>query len=115
ALSGADRLLGDRDEVHVVLDVDPRVRQAGRRQLGTQPGEQVGFVPAGQVAGEAEPTGARVDGAADADDDVVQGADVHPGGRAGRGQRLAYPVDGAAGRASWRHEGRLADGSPGQV
>ena len=66
----AEPLLGDGDEVDVVLVLD-RHGQRGREFV-----EEAGGVPAGQVRGVAQPPGVGVEGAGRADDEPV---DVVPG------------------------------------
>jgi hypothetical protein len=113
---GAEGLLGDRGQVHVVLDLDRRVGLAGTGQRAVEPLEQVRLVPAGQVAGVAQPPGARVGRAADADHHAVRPRAPHPGRRPGRGQRLAHPADRPDRRIPPRRgQFGLRDRPPGQV
>ncbi len=66
ARGSADLAFGDRRQVHVVLGLHRHPDRFGDL------GEQVGFVPAGEVAGVAELAGRRVERPGRADDQAVQ-------------------------------------------
>ena len=93
AARGAEALLGDGDEVDVVLVLD------GHRQHGGQLVEEGGGVPAGQVGGVAQPPGGRVEGAGRADDQPVHVGAGEPGGLHRPVERLGDLPHDAARRA----------------
>ena len=85
----ADRALGHRGQVDVVLD---RHRPA---QVGAQRVEHA-LVPGGQVHGQPQVTGARVEHAGGADHERPQRLRRHPGRAAGRRDRAAHQLDRVA-------------------
>lgn len=97
AAGGAEALLGDGDQIDVVL-----VLHRHRQERG-QLVQQGGGVPAGQVRGVPQPSGARVEGARRADDEPVDVGAGEPGVLHRPVQRvgdLAHHAVGAAGPGS---------------
>jgi hypothetical protein len=82
AVRGAEALLGDGDEVDVVLVLD------GHRQHGGELVEEAGGVPAGQVGGVPQPPGGRIEGPGRPDDDPVHLGPGEPGGFHGPVERV---------------------------